>query len=84
MRRLLLVVAMALSLLGALFLLDGSTRTAVVANTAALITPTEACGSDCADANCPGSGSLCCRQVKSYLLGLIKITQETYEDVDRE
>lgn len=84
MKRLLLPIALILSLLGSLFLLDASTRADVVANAAAVITPSEACAGSCAEANYPGSGALCCRQVKSYFFGLIKETQETYEDEDRE
>ena len=74
-------IALILSLLGSLFLLDASTRADVVANAAAVMTPSEACAGSCAEANSPGSGALCCRQVKSYLF---EETQETYEDDNRE
>ncbi|MDQ7039470.1 MAG: hypothetical protein Q9M35_00835 [Rhodothermus sp.] len=84
MKRLLLPIALMLSLLGSLLLFDASTRRDVVANAVAVMTPSEVCAGSCAEANCPGSGALCCRQVKSYLFGLIKETQETYEDDDRE
>ncbi len=84
MKRLLLPIALILSLLGSLLLLDASTRADVVANAAAVMTPSEACAGSCAEANCPGSGALCCRQVKSYLFGLIKVSQETYENPPQE
>ncbi|MDQ7039782.1 MAG: hypothetical protein Q9M35_02475, partial [Rhodothermus sp.] len=62
MKRLLLPIALIFSLLGSLLLLDTATRTEVVTNAAALITPTEACAGGCAEADCPSSGAPCCEE----------------------
>ncbi len=78
MKRLLLPIALILSLLGSLFLLDPSTRTDVAANAAAVIMPSEACAGGCAEADCPGSGAVCCEE--SWFFGLKKI--KTYEKKD--